>query len=115
MEQWKPIVPHKQGAQPRAGTALQGAPVQLCPQLSKPLPQVEMSAFLKNTMAVKSMVSNGNEGWRTRGTYDPNARLDCESLVPSLGSPTICMCRLCDTAPGILSKSREMGPDPDGS
>lgn len=31
--------------------------------------QVEMSAYLKTTLGVKSMVTNGNEGYRARGQY----------------------------------------------
>ena len=34
-----------------------------------------MSAYLKNTLLVKSMVTNGNEGYRARGTYDPYASI----------------------------------------
>eukprot|EP00208_Stichococcus_sp_RCC1054_P002221 CAMPEP_0206134838 /NCGR_PEP_ID=MMETSP1473-20131121/243_1 /ASSEMBLY_ACC=CAM_ASM_001109 /TAXON_ID=1461547 /ORGANISM="Stichococcus sp, Strain RCC1054" /LENGTH=663 /DNA_ID=CAMNT_0053526467 /DNA_START=573 /DNA_END=2564 /DNA_ORIENTATION=+ len=37
--------------------------------------QVEMSAYLKTTLGVKSMVTNGNEGYRARGQYDPNASI----------------------------------------
>ena len=32
-----------------------------------------MSAYFKNELQVKSMVNNGNEGYRVRGTYDPYA------------------------------------------
>lgn len=38
--------------------------------------QVEMSGHLKSTLGVKQMVTNGNEGWRARGVYDPFARID---------------------------------------
>ncbi len=38
--------------------------------------QVEMSQHLKNTLRVKQMVTNGNEGYRSRGQYDPFARID---------------------------------------
>ena len=31
--------------------------------------QVEMSGFLKNELKVRSLVTNGNEGYRTAGTY----------------------------------------------
>lgn len=34
-----------------------------------------MSSYFKNDLKVKSMVTNGNEGYRTRGTYDPYASL----------------------------------------
>ncbi len=34
-----------------------------------------MSAFLKIDLQVKSMVTNGNEGYRARGIYDPYASL----------------------------------------
>lgn len=30
-----------------------------------------MSGYLKNTLGVRQMVTNGNEGYRTRGVYDP--------------------------------------------
>jgi len=38
--------------------------------------QAEMSQYLKLTLGVKQMVTNGNEGYRAKGVYDSAARID---------------------------------------
>ena len=35
--------------------------------------QVMMAGYLKTTCGVQQMVSNGNEGYRVQGAYDPYA------------------------------------------
>lgn len=32
-----------------------------------------MSGFIKHQLGVKQLVTNGNEGYRAKGKYDPNA------------------------------------------
>ncbi len=35
-----------------------------------------MSQYLKTTLNVTQMVSNGNDGFRARGPFDPYAKID---------------------------------------
>ena len=71
--------------------------------------QVMMAGYLKTTCGVLQMVSNGNEGYRVHGTYDPyastaypfNVRSSCILCFRTLSyavcadcfcSPMLCSC-----------------------
>ena len=72
--------------------------------------QVMVAGYLKTTCGVQQMVSNGNEGYRVQGAYDPYAstaypfnvrRYLPESLASALGQdswwtlqsgPVVCTC-----------------------
>ena len=49
-----------------------------------------MAGYLKKTLGVKSLVTNGNEGYRAAGTYDPYAPVTypCAPSSPCYPSPT---------------------------
>lgn len=52
--------------------------------------QAEMSGYLKSALLVKSMVTNGNEGYRTRGIYDPYASVSYPYLNWCVGIKIWC-------------------------
>lgn len=46
--------------------------------------QVEMSVYLKTDLQVRQLVANGNDGYRSRGVFDPAAPLADVRDVPAL-------------------------------
>jgi hypothetical protein len=52
--------------------------------------QVEMSSYLKNDLQVQQLVANGNDGFRSRGVFDPNApKADVRAHGPFFENPCI--------------------------